>query len=172
MISEEELLADIIANKITITIDHLDPTGGHFIFFKEYGGVEICNIFEADLTKIYHTLLGNYYIECTNSRYAKSKDKEKNKILNYKMHKFLSYYKEPKYNILKQSNTIQLRDFAFRLDRVEFYFKDKDGLIINFATINLLVLICSGKSYYLPASKDNVLIQYLCKGEDICQITY
>lgn len=171
MISEEELLADIIANKITITIDHLDPTGGHFIFFKD-GGVEICNIFKADLTQIYHTLLGNYYIECTNLRYAKSKDKDKNKILNYKMHKFLSYYKVPKYNILKQSNTIQLKDFAFRLDKVEFYYKDDKGFIINFATINLLVLICSGKSYYLPASKDNVLMQYLCKGEDICQINY
>ena len=163
MISQEELLADMLTNKVGFAIDTTDKIGAHFIFLKEYGVNKSVHMFNSDLTKIYHGLLREYYIECANLRYGNCKDKHK--ILNYKLHKFLSYYKTPEYKILNQSHELKLKDFSFRLEQFEFYFKDKDGFNINFATINLLVLICNGINYYLPADKEDNLIKYLCGGD-------
>ena len=36
VISKEELFADIITNKTTLTIDCLDEIGAHFIFVKDF----------------------------------------------------------------------------------------------------------------------------------------
>ena len=166
MISKEELFADIITNKTTLTIDCLDEIGAHFIFVKEYGVDKSVFMFKSDLTRLYHTLLSAYYVEYINLKHNNN-NKDKYKVLNYKLHKFLNYHKTPQYNILKQSEKVEFKDFYFRLDLFEFYFKDKDGFIINLAPINLLVLVCNNVSYYLPADRENFLIKYLCKGEDI-----
>lgn len=165
MISKEELFADIITNKITLSIDCLDKIGAHFIFVKEYGVDKSVFMFKNDLTRLYHTLLSTHYIECINLKY--NNDKDKYKTLNYKLHKFLSYHKTPQYNILKQSEMVEFKDFYFRLDQYEFYYKDKDGFTINMAPINLLVLVVDNENYYLPADRENFLIRYLCKGEEI-----
>ena len=143
---EQKILADILDKTIEIDIK---PAAKNLVLNFTFNKVTEVMIFTKDLGDIYQEKLKEYYIECASIRYSNCINRKK--ILNYKLNKFLSYYKIPQCALIEEYPEIMFGKYKLQKFIIDFYYVDRDHFTINFATPEIFMATVDNTNYYILA---------------------